>query len=68
MPISARRWTLHLAKRWPWAGQWAAALARLRGATAPGLTPTHSADPGPSLAPARSRTRAPAPFSAPERR
>ena len=27
---SARRWTLHLAKRWPWAGQWAAALARLR--------------------------------------
>ena len=27
---SARRWTLHLPKRWPWAGQWAAALARLR--------------------------------------
>ena len=27
---SARRWTLHLAKRWPWAGQWAAALVRLR--------------------------------------
>ena len=27
---SARRWTLHLAKRWPWAGQWAATLARLR--------------------------------------
>ena len=25
---SARRWTLHLPKRWPWAGQWAAALAR----------------------------------------
>ena len=28
--ISARRWTLHLPKRWPWAGQLAAALARLR--------------------------------------
>ena len=27
---SARRWTLHLPKRWPWAGQLAAALARLR--------------------------------------
>ena len=27
---SARRWTLHLPRRWPWAGQWAAALARLR--------------------------------------
>ncbi len=27
---SAQRWTLHLPKRWPWAGQWAAALARLR--------------------------------------
>ena len=27
---SARRWTLHLPQRWPWAGQWAAALARLR--------------------------------------
>ena len=27
---SARRWTLHLPKRWPWPGQWAAALARLR--------------------------------------
>ena len=26
---SARRWTLHLAKRWPWAGRWTAALARL---------------------------------------
>ena len=49
---SARRWTLHLPKRWPWAGQWAAALARLRAASAPGLTPAHSADPAPSLAPA----------------
>ena len=27
---SARRWTLHLPKRWPWAAQLAAALARLR--------------------------------------
>ena len=27
---SARRWTLHLPKRWPWAVQLAAALARLR--------------------------------------
>ena len=27
---SARRWTLHLPKRWPWAGQLAAARARLR--------------------------------------
>ena len=27
---SARRWTLHLPKRWPWAAQWTAALARLR--------------------------------------
>ena len=27
---SARRWTLHLPRRWPWAGQLAAALARLR--------------------------------------
>ena len=27
---SARRWTLHLPKRWPWAGQLAAAVARLR--------------------------------------
>ena len=27
---SARRWTLHLPKRWPWAGQLAAALAQLR--------------------------------------
>ena len=27
---SARRWTLHLPKPWPWAGQLAAALARLR--------------------------------------
>ena len=27
---SARRWTLHLPKRWPWAGQLAVALARLR--------------------------------------
>ena len=27
---SARRWTLHLPMRWPWAGQLAAALARLR--------------------------------------
>ncbi len=27
---SARRWTLHLPKRWPWAEQLAAALARLR--------------------------------------
>ena len=27
---SARRWTLHLPQRWPWAGQWLAALARLR--------------------------------------
>ena len=30
LPHSARRWTLHLPKRWPWAGQLAAALARLR--------------------------------------
>ena len=27
---SARRWTLHLPRRWPWAEQLAAALARLR--------------------------------------
>ena len=27
---SARRWTLHLPKRWPWAEQLSAALARLR--------------------------------------
>ena len=27
---SARRWTLHLPKRWPWADQLAAALVRLR--------------------------------------
>ena len=27
---SARRWTRHLPRRWPWAGQLAAALARLR--------------------------------------
>ena len=27
---SARRWTLHLPKRRPWAAQWTAALARLR--------------------------------------
>ena len=27
---SARRWTLHLPMHWPWAGQLAAALARLR--------------------------------------
>ena len=55
----ARRWTVHLPKRWPWFGQLAAALARLRAPTAPGLTPRHSADPGPSLAPACSRPRAP---------
>ena len=30
LTYSARRWTLHLPKRWPWAGQLAAALARLR--------------------------------------
>ncbi|MBF6558227.1 MAG: IS1380 family transposase [Acidimicrobiales bacterium] len=27
---SARRWTLHLPARWPWATNWSAALARLR--------------------------------------
>ena len=27
---SARRWTLHLPRRWPWSSQLAAALARLR--------------------------------------
>ena len=37
---SARRWTLHLPKRWPWAGR---------------LTPAHSAGPGPSLAHPRAR-------------
>ena len=40
-------------KRWPWARP--AGRPRscgLRGATAPGLTPVHSADPGSSLAPA----------------
>ena len=58
---SARRWTLHLPRRWPWAGQLAAAPRATTGDTAPGLTPAHSADPGPSLAPARPRTpRAPA--------
>ena len=57
---SARRWTLHLPKRWPWAGQWAAALARLRAIPLPRLTPAHSAGPGPRLAPACPRTpRAP---------
>ena len=57
---SARRWTLHLPKRWPWAGQWAAALARLRALPLPDLTPAHSAGPGPRLAPACPRTpRAP---------
>ena len=59
---SARRWTLHLPKRWPWAGQLAAgSCARaVTGDTAPGLTPAHSAGPGPSLAPASPSTpRAP---------
>ena len=27
---SARRWTLHLPERWPWAAEFSAALARLR--------------------------------------
>ena len=55
---SARRWTLHLAKRWPWAGQWAAALARpITGATAsrPDARLTAPA-PRPRLAPACPRT------------
>ena len=57
---SARRWTLHLAKRWPWAGQWAGRPGAVTGATAPGLTPAHSAGPAPRLAPACPRTpRAP---------
>ena len=56
---SARRW-LHLPKRWPWAGQWAAALVRL------GLTPAHSAGPAPSRQHARARLAHPrAPPSAP---
>ncbi len=36
---SARRWTPHLPQRWPSAGQWAAALARLR--ARPLLAPAH---------------------------
>ena len=32
---SARRWTLHLPKRWPWADQLAAALVRLRAIALP---------------------------------
>ena len=65
---SARRWTLHLPKRWPWAGQLAAALRATTGDTAPGLTPAHSAGPGPSLAPASPRTPRARALSAPERR
>ena len=56
---SARRWTLHLATLalgWP-VGSRARATT---GATAPGLTPAHSAGPAPRLAPACPRTpRAP---------
>ena len=57
---SARRWTLHLPKRlalgWPVGSRPRATT----GATAPGLTPAHSASPAPRLAPACPRTpRAP---------
>ena len=57
---SARRWTLHLPKRWPWAGAAGSRARAATGDTAPGLTPAHSADPCPRLAPACPRTpRAP---------
>ena len=57
---SARRWTLHLPKRWPWGWSVGSRPGAVTGATAPGLTPAHSAEPAPSLAPACPRTpRAP---------
>ena len=56
---SARRWTLHLRSAGP---GWSVGSrpGAVTGATAPGLTPAHSAGPGPRLAPACPRTpRAP---------
>ncbi len=68
---SARRWTLHLPQRWPWAAQWTAALARLRALPLPASRPAHSAGPGSeartSMPAHASRTLAPS-LSAPERR
>ena len=42
---SARRLTLHLPDRWPWAEKFSRALARLRAIPTPGLTAPSATDP-----------------------
>ena len=66
---SARRWTLHLPRRWPWAGQLAAALARLRASSRPDARSQRrpGSEPRASTPAHASRTLATAPSAPPSR-